>query len=117
MVVFGATPGGIAAAIAAHRTMLLLQRNGTSSSPRVALVEPSAWIGGMASGGLGCTDKVGADSYGGIAREFVHETNEYYGGAERRPLPHCTTLTAFEPHAPESCASTLASMLAARPVM
>ena len=95
VVVFGATPGGIAAAIAAHRTMLLL-RNHTSASPSVALVEPSAWIGGMAAGGLGCTDKVGAESYGGIAREFVNATNEHYGGAARLPLPHCETSTAFE---------------------
>ena len=46
IVVFGATPAGIAAAVAARRT---------SPSLRVALVEPSRWIGGMMAGGLGCT--------------------------------------------------------------
>ena len=46
ILVFGATPAGIAAAVAARRT---------SPSLRVALVEPSRWIGGMMAGGLGCT--------------------------------------------------------------
>ena len=46
IIVFGATPAGIAAAVAARRT---------SPSLRVALVEPSRWIGGMMAGGLGCT--------------------------------------------------------------
>ena len=46
VLVFGATPAGIAAAVAARRT---------SPSLRVALVEPSRWIGGMMAGGLGCT--------------------------------------------------------------
>jgi hypothetical protein len=111
VIVVGATPGGIAAAIAAHRTLLQLPPAPPSNSaapslanpsqpsaPRVALVEPSAWVGGMATGGLGCTDAVGEGSYGGIAREFVNMTNQHYSGGHRQPLPHCRTSTAFEPH-------------------
>ena len=49
VVVFGATPAGISAAVAAART--------GGSETRVVLVEPSRWIGGMMAGGLGCTDQ------------------------------------------------------------
>lgn len=46
--VYGATPGGIAAAITAARA---------SSSFSIALIEPTAYIGGMsAAGGIGLRD-------------------------------------------------------------
>lgn len=54
VLVYGATPGGIAAAVGAARTL--------GSGGRVVLVEPSQWIGGMVAGGLVCTDKVRAVS-------------------------------------------------------
>ena len=86
--IYGATPSGIAAAISASRT----------GAGHVVLAEPSRWIGGMMTGGLGCTDKVGNFSFGGIAREFLVRTQTFYGGAARPPLPHCTTHGSFEPH-------------------
>ena len=86
--VLGATPAGIAAAIAASRT----------GAQRVMIAESSKWIGGMMSGGLGCTDKVGKSSYGGIAHEFLNRTQTFYGGAARPRLPHCTSNASFEPH-------------------
>ena len=46
------------------------------------------------TGGLGCTDKAGGSSYGGIAAEFIHRTQKMY--PEGRKLPHCTR--SFEPH-------------------
>ena len=72
------------------------------------LVETSKWIGGMMAGGLGCTDKVGSSSYGGIADEFLKRTQTAYGGSTRQPLPHCTTHAAFEPHV---ATSVFAAML------
>jgi hypothetical protein len=62
LIVFGATPGGIASAIAAARSGL-----------KVALLEPSDGVGGMMSNGLARTD-VGPRSgeiIGGIAAEFL----------------------------------------------
>src|SRR5690606_24425368 len=61
VVVFAATPGGIAAAIAA-----------AESSKTVALLEPSAWVGGMMSGGLAKTDigPRGNEIIGGWATKF-----------------------------------------------
>lgn len=48
VIIYTATPSGIAAAITAART---------SSSLSVAIIEPTAYIGGMASaGGIGLTD-------------------------------------------------------------
>eukprot|EP01047_Picozoa_sp_COSAG01_P088619 COSAG01_NODE_20936_length_926_cov_11.854897_1_plen_196_part_01 len=111
VVVYGATPAGITAAVAASRTLrqsraaaaaaALGVRGSTASAAQVLLVEPSKWIGGMVAGGLGCTDKVGEGSYGGLAKEFVNRTNARYlpaDGGVRPLLPHCTTHTAFEPH-------------------
>lgn len=73
VVVFGATPGGLAAAVRA-------KRNGAS----VLLLEPSQWIGGMLTGGIAATDAI-VDSFGwttatipGFADEFYRRVSEYY---------------------------------------
>lgn len=98
VVVYGGTPGGISAAVAASRALGVPK---ATAAAKVVLIEPSNWIGGMASGGLGCTDRVGEHSYGGLAREFVNRTNARYlpaGGGPRPRLTHCLTHSAFEPH-------------------
>jgi len=59
VIVYGATPGGISAALAASR-------EGAS----VLIVEPTRWIGGMVTGGLASTDVGNEKVIGGIAREF-----------------------------------------------
>ncbi len=48
IIIYAATPGGIAAAISAART---------SASLSIAIIEPTSYIGGMATaGGIGLTD-------------------------------------------------------------
>lgn len=59
LVVYGATPAGIAAAIVAAR-------EGVS----VVLLEPGPWIGGVVAGGLSKTDVGKENTIGGFAREF-----------------------------------------------
>lgn len=59
LVVYGGTPGGISAAIAAAR-----------EGARVTVIEPTRWIGGMVTGGLARTDKGREETIGGLAREF-----------------------------------------------
>lgn len=59
VIVYGATPGGISAALAASR-------EGAS----VLVIEPTRWIGGMVTGGLASTDVGNEKVIGGIAREF-----------------------------------------------
>lgn len=68
VVVYGSTPAGIAASIAAAR-----------GGAAVTLVDPSPRVGGMCSGGLGSTD-VGIEyAIGGIAHEFFTEVGRAYG--------------------------------------
>jgi hypothetical protein len=67
VVVYGATSGGVAAAVQAARM-------GRS----VVLVEPSQHLGGLTSGGLGRTDAGRADAVGGISREFYRRVRRHY---------------------------------------
>ncbi len=67
LVVYGATAGGVAAAVAAARRGL-----------RVALVEPGQHVGGLTSGGLGATDIGNKAAIGGIAREFYRRVRAHY---------------------------------------
>ncbi|MCX7008237.1 MAG: FAD-dependent oxidoreductase [Kiritimatiellaeota bacterium] len=57
--VYGATPAGIVAAVAAAR-------EGAS----VVVIEPTKWIGGMVAGGLARTDFGRQETIGGLTREF-----------------------------------------------
>jgi len=68
VVVYGGTAGGAVAAVSAAREGL-----------RTALVEPTAHIGGMVSGGLGYTDYGKKEVIGGYALEFYYRVGRYYG--------------------------------------
>jgi hypothetical protein len=67
VVVYGATPAGIVAAIQ-------LKEFGRS----VLLLEPSEHVGGMTTGGLGATDIGNKQAIGGKAREFYERIFKYY---------------------------------------
>src|ERR1051326_5234834 len=72
-VVYGGTAGGVIAAVSAARQGL-----------KTALIEPTAHVGGMVSGGLGWTDYGKKEVIGGMALEFywrvgVHYQMERYG--------------------------------------
>ena len=69
LVIFGATPAGIVAGVAAAR-------EGAS----VLLLEPTPWIGGMVTGGLTRTDKGNESTIGGLTREFFELASERYEG-------------------------------------
>jgi hypothetical protein len=89
IVIFGATPAGIAAAIAAARL-------GSS----VALVEPTTHLGGMMSGGLGRTDLRNRSYYGGIFREFIERISAFYRsayGPKSRQAVNSSSGYFFEP--------------------
>ena len=80
VVVFGATAGGVCAAVAAAR-------RGAS----VTLLEPGRHVGGMVAGGLGYTDVGDSRVLGGMARAFAVAVGEYYGvapGHYAGPEPH-----------------------------
>ena len=67
IVVYGATSGGIAAAIQASRM-----------NKSVVLIAPTPRIGGLTTGGLGQTDIGNKQVIGGISREFYQGIRRYY---------------------------------------
>ncbi|MBM4154598.1 MAG: FAD-dependent oxidoreductase [Lentisphaerae bacterium] len=71
VVIYGATPGGITAAIAADRT-------GAS----VVLLEHGTRIGGMMASGLGHTDVGDKRTIGGLAGEVFKRIGAKYGGGQ-----------------------------------
>ncbi len=81
VVVYGATAGGVAAAVAA-----------AGEGASVALIEPRHHVGGMTSGGLGATDFGRKQVIGGMARDFYEELGMHYG----EPISWY-----FEPHQAE----------------
>ena len=68
VVVYGATAGGVVAAVAAAREGL-----------RVAILEPGQRLGGMTSGGLGRTDHGVKATIGGYSLEFYKRVGKKYG--------------------------------------
>jgi hypothetical protein len=80
IVVYGATAGGVMAAVAA-----------AGEGMRVALLEPGGHVGGMVSGGLGWTDLGQREVIGGLALAFYARIAEHYGAplwAWAGPEPH-----------------------------
>lgn len=67
VVVYGATAGGVVAAVAA-----------SNAGNTVALIEPRHHVGGMTSGGLGRTDFGRKEVIGGMAREFYERVGDHY---------------------------------------
>ena len=68
VVVYGATAGGVMAAIAA-----------AGEGARVALLEPGRHVGGMVSGGLGWTDRGENPVIGGLTGAFYERVGAHYG--------------------------------------
>ena len=90
VVVYGATPAGIMAAIAARR-----------ENRSVVLLEPGQRIGGMITGGLGATDVVNTATIGGLSREFFTGVYNAYitaYGASSPQVKDCAGGFRFEPH-------------------
>jgi hypothetical protein len=89
LIVYGATPAGIAAAIASSRR-----------GKRTLLLEPSAHVGGMMTSGLGRTDIRSLESSGGIFREFAEGVLQHYTlayGADSVQVKECNGGLWFEP--------------------
>jgi hypothetical protein len=74
VVVYGATPSGIVASIAARRT----------GAGTVMLIEPTAHVGGMMTSGLTATDYGDPATIGAISREFFDRMQAIEGTAQGR---------------------------------
>lgn len=81
--VYGATSGGVVAAV-----------QGARLGKSVVLIAQNDHVGGMSSGGLGVTDRGVAGSIGGLAREFYLRVGQHYGS--NGPVYF------FEPHVAEA---------------
>ncbi|MGC8834700.1 MAG: FAD-dependent oxidoreductase [Armatimonadota bacterium] len=104
LVVYGGTPGGVAAAVAAARR-----------GSRVALVSPTNRISGMMGGGLGITDIRYRRSASGIFKEMVTRMLAMYReayGPNSRQVRDCSDGFWFEPRMADAL---LENMLAETP--
>lgn len=89
VVVIGATPAGIAAAVSAARL-----------GHKVALVERTTHIGGMMTGGLSATDRRYRQASGGLFAEFLKRVERFYAQAYGENSPQhraCRDGYLFEP--------------------
>ena len=86
VIVYGATPSGISAAIEAGQM-----------GKQVTLLEPSLHVGGMMSNGLGFSDTYNSAAIGGLARQFFQNVDTYYANS-----PLANGGLYFEPHAAEA---------------
>ncbi|MFC4870790.1 FAD-dependent oxidoreductase [Negadavirga shengliensis] len=71
LVIYGGTSAGVAAAIQSSRM-----------GKSVVLIEPSAHVGGLTTGGLGATDIGNKSAIGGISKEFYVNIKKYYDKPE-----------------------------------
>ncbi len=111
LVVYGATAGGIIAAISAAR-----------AGASVIVLEPSEHIGGMVTGGLGKTDLGTAASIGGMAAEFYRRVKLHYDtpaawrfqsrDAYLEKQPNCVMEDKWWYHEPAVASKIFAQMLA-----
>ncbi|GGW39434.1 FAD-dependent oxidoreductase [Arenibacter certesii] len=67
IVIYGGTSAGVAAAIQSSRM-----------GKSVVLIEPTNWVGGLTTGGLGATDIGNKQAIGGVSREFYENIKKYY---------------------------------------
>ncbi len=93
IVVYGGTPAGVMAAVAAAR-------HGHS----VALLDINRHLGGVVSGGLVASDMGDRTTIGGLSQEFFDRIIRYYAdkyGADSPELKACRQGATFEPHVAE----------------
>ncbi len=102
LVIYGGTSGGVASAIQAARM-----------GKTAVLIEPTQFLGGLTTGGLGATDIGNKRAIGGISREFYGKIWEHYQKPENWTRqkreeyvnlrgsandPNEKTMWTFEPH-------------------
>lgn len=94
IVIFGATPGGLATAITAGRL-----------GRRVAVLDQNDHIGGMTTSGLGKSDVEQKEYIGGLFREFTKRVYSYYRdkyGPDSENVKLCREGYYFEPSTAEN---------------
>ncbi|MBD2862248.1 FAD-dependent oxidoreductase [Paenibacillus oceani] len=98
-IVYGGTPAGIGAAIASARR-----------GKRVLLIEPSAFVGGLMTSGLGETDIRSVDTSGSVFGEFLTLVHAHYVsvyGEQSQQVKDCCEGLRFEPSVARKVMHTL----------
>ncbi|HEY6169808.1 MAG TPA: FAD-dependent oxidoreductase [Verrucomicrobiae bacterium] len=93
VIVYGGTPAGVMAAVAAAR-------HGHS----VALIDINNHVGGVVSGGLVASDMGDRKTVGGLADDFFKRIVKFYSdkyGADSKEFKACRNGATFEPHVAE----------------
>lgn len=93
VIVYGGTPGGVMAAVAAAR-----------HGHTVALIDLNSHVGGMISGGLVNTDIGDRTTVGGLAKEFLQRAVQHYAdkfGPASPQFAACKNWRKFEPRVAE----------------
>ncbi|HEX4149817.1 MAG TPA: FAD-dependent oxidoreductase, partial [Pirellulales bacterium] len=93
VVIYGACPAGVTAAVAA-----------ASHGHTVALVERHNHVGGVVSGGLTSSDLGDVKTIGGLAADFFARINQYYRdqyGPDSKQVEFTRGGAKFEPHVAE----------------
>ncbi|WP_043929665.1 FAD-dependent oxidoreductase [Bacillus sp. EB01] len=85
LIVYGATPAGITAAIQAKRMGMT-----------VAIAEFGQHIGGITASGLGASDAGAKEAIGGLSREFFRELGKYYNTEEQWTFEPKAALYVFK---------------------
>jgi hypothetical protein len=94
VIIYGGTPSGVMAAVAAAR-------NGHT----VALIDINNHLGGVVSGGLTSSDMGDVKTIGGLAADFFERVRKHYRetyGADSKQFAACHDGAKFEPHVAEA---------------
>jgi hypothetical protein len=91
ILVYGATSGGVAAAVQA-----------ACMGKRVVLIAPDGRLGGMTTGGLGATDIGNKGAIGGLSRDFYRRLGRHYGNDENWTFEPSVAERAFDDMVRES---------------
>ncbi len=87
IVIYGGTSGGVAAAVQAARM-----------GKSVILIEPTRFLGGLTTGGLGATDIGNKRAIGGVSREFYQRVKRHYTDPQAWTLQTRESYFAKKPH-------------------
>ena len=87
IVVYGGTSGGITAGIQAARM-----------GKSVVIIEPTKFLGGLTTGGLGATDIGNKKAIGGVSREFYHRIWTHYQNEQSWKQQTSAEYFAKKPH-------------------
>lgn len=87
IVIYGGTSGGVAAAVQAARM-----------GKSVVLIEPTRFLGGLTTGGLGATDIGNKRAIGGVSREFYQRVKRHYADPSAWTLQTRESYFAKKPH-------------------